>query len=208
MTPIQAIESLADVLEDSPSPFTEDDVYAGLEACGVPTAMADRAYKFALLAAGRQFLGPLGITFMDDYVCFDAAGKVIESGNVTEESFSWPPGSRVTPSEIGAKPFREFALMSADVNAVNNALNADAPARLKTAPAFLFLEPPTDAGWARAWAMSSARYLAQMQAKHALARRDRRSDHVRVACSHIRAPDRLRDLVTQTGRWPPTHSTW
>ena len=167
LTPIQAIESLADVLRILPSPFTEDDVYAGLEACGVPTAMADRAYKFALLAAGRQFLGPLGITFADDYVCFDAAGTVIESGNVTEESFFLAAWERVTPSEIGAEPFREFALMSADVNAVNNALNAGSrPQDLRTAPAFLFLEPPTDAGWARAQDVVS-RYLAQMQAKHA-----------------------------------------
>lgn len=164
MSPIEAVQQLAAVLAKMAPPFSEDDVYAALEAAGVPAAEADRAYKFGQLACGRQFLDGLGVTFSNDYVCFNSNGSVVETGKVNEEKYFVAAMQYATADKIGAQSFSHFALMSADVHAVNNALNSGSnPKDLITAPGFLFLESPTEAGWANAQRIM-ARYVAKMRA--------------------------------------------
>jgi hypothetical protein len=70
----------------------------------------------------RRFLDGLGVPLGSDYLCFNAAGDVIESG-------------------------QQFVLMSADVNTVNNALHAGSkPGNLVMGPAAFFTAAPTSAG--------------------------------------------------------------
>ena len=166
MTPTEAIQQLVNILAETDPPFSDDDVYTALGTSGVPDDVADRTYKFAQLACGRKFLDGLGVSFSDQFICFNAEGNVIESGNIDEEPFFVAAIRFVDPDSVGHPAFSHFALMSADVHAVNDALNSGSNAAdLVTAPAFLFLEPPTEAGLANAQSTIS-RHLAKLQADH------------------------------------------
>jgi len=147
--PDTAVAWLADILA-SWDEFTEDEVYSALADAGVPGALADRAYKFTQIAWGRSLLAGLGVQFPPEYVCFDASGKVIESGLLADEP-CFAAASRLAERYADAPGFKRLALMSADVHAVNEALNKGSkPSDLVATPAFLFLEAPTTAGMANA----------------------------------------------------------
>lgn len=159
VSPESAVARLADIVA-ARREFTEDEVYAALADAGVPDALADRAYKLTQIAWGRAFLDGLGVRFSPDYVCFNAAGEVIESGPLADEP-CFAAASRLAPRYAGAPGFGWLALMSSDVHAVNSALNAGSqPEDLVTAPAFVFLEPPTAAGMENAQRVISQRMAA------------------------------------------------
>ena len=145
VSPDTAVAWLADILA-SWDAFTEDGVYSALADAGAPGALADRAYKFTQVAWGRSLLAGLGVQFSPGYVCFDASGKVIESGRLGGEP-CFAAASRLAKRYADAPGFKRLALMSADVHAVNEALNKGSKAAdLVTTPAFLFLEAPTATG--------------------------------------------------------------
>lgn len=147
MTPRESIQQLANVLASISPEFTEDDVYKALAEAGVPEDAAGRAYRFAQIACGRRVLDGMGIKFSDEYLCFDRNGDVTKSGSLRYEAHYVAATQLLTPERVGGDVFGRLALMSAEVNAVNNALNAGSkPANLVMTPACLFLEEPTDAG--------------------------------------------------------------
>jgi len=70
------------------------------------------------------------------------------------------------PETVGGPSFSHFALMSAEVHAINDLLNSGSnPADLVTAPAFLFLEAPTESGMANSQETIS-QHMAKLQADH------------------------------------------
>jgi hypothetical protein len=145
VSPETAVAWLADIIAERHE-FTEDEVYAAMAAAGVPDGLADRAYKFTQVAWGRALLARLGVKSSPEYTCFNASGQVEESGRLADES-CFAAASRLAKDYAGAPGFRHFALMSADVNAVNKAFHAGSkPEDLVTGPAFLFLGTPTAAG--------------------------------------------------------------
>lgn len=149
MKPEEAVERLAAVLT-SDADLAADEIYDALAKAGLPDDAADRAYKFTQIAWGRVFLGRLGLKFPPDYFCLNASGDIVEAGRLEEE----PYFVAATALAIGPQPpkgFARFAAMSADVNAVNNALHAGSkPENLALAPPALFLEDPTPEGIQRA----------------------------------------------------------
>jgi len=151
MTPTEAVQQLVHVLSNIEPPFSEDDIRAALERAGVPDDVADRAFRFGQIACGRRFLDGMGISFSNEYICFNSNGDVVESGDINGEPFFVAATQLAGPENVGGPAFGHFALMSSDVAAVNDALNSGSdPADLVGAPAALFLEPPTDSGLAHA----------------------------------------------------------
>jgi hypothetical protein len=141
--------------------LTEDDLYAAMAKAGIPFAAADRAFKFTQIAWGQQFLAGLGdFTFAPDYLCFNGAGDVIESGLLREQPY-YVAAVAATKRYESSPGFRQFALMSAEVQAINKALQAGSrPANLDLAPSALFMEPATPAGLEKAQRLLSERLTA------------------------------------------------
>jgi hypothetical protein len=124
---------------------------------GIPAAVADRAYKFTQIAWGRVFLDGLGMQFSSEYLCFDGEGNVVESGLLAEQPY-FVAALGLVKQYAGTPGFLRFALMSADVNAVNNALKAGSkPENLVMGSAALFLGATTPAGIDKARQLLSRR---------------------------------------------------
>jgi hypothetical protein len=143
--PETAVAWLADVIAGRDD-FTEDDLYAALAEAGVPDSVADRAFKFTQTAWGRAFLDGLGVQFPADYLCFNGAGEVAESGLLADEPY-YVAAAALARRYAGSPGFTKFAHMSADVAAINDALHAGSkPEDLAGGPAAFFTEPVTRAG--------------------------------------------------------------
>lgn len=156
MTPEAAVTRLVELVA-ARGTFSEDDIYAAMADAGIPDPVADRAYKFTQTAWGRAFLDGLGVHFGSEYLCFDAAGGVIESGELAAQPY-YAAAVGLVRKYAGSPGFQSFALMSADVSTVNNALNAGArPENLVMGPAAFFLEPPTPGGMEKARQLLSER---------------------------------------------------
>ena len=94
-----------------------------------------------------MLLDGLGARFSPDYVCFDADGRVVESGRLAEEPH-YAVALRLASEYAGKPGFAEFAAQSSDVQSTNAALRAGSrPENLVAAPAATFLEPPTEEGF-------------------------------------------------------------
>lgn len=155
MTPAEAVLALARVLEQGE--LNEDAIHERMARAGLSGALAGRTYKFMQIACGRAFLAGLGVTFPPDYLCVDADGKVIESG-VLEREPSFVAAQRLIGSTLSRPGLARFALMSADVGVVNQALqNGSQPQNLILAPPVLFLEPPNAPGLEAAQRITSER---------------------------------------------------
>jgi hypothetical protein len=148
MTPDAAVDGLVEILE-SRSTFSEDEVYAEMDAAGIPYAEADRAFKFTQIASGRVLLTGIVGRFCDDYFGLDAGGEVVESGRLGDNPF-FVAATAVIRQRPG--PWvGQLGAMSADVGAVNDLLNSGSkPGKLKTGPAVLFYEVPTASGMQKA----------------------------------------------------------
>jgi len=156
MTPQTAVACLVEILETR-SEFTQDEVYQAMVDAGVPESVADRAFKFTQIAWGRVFLDGMGIKFSQDYLCFNGAGEVLESGQLADEPYfiAAMAAAKRLPPPAGLP---RLALMSSVLRAVNDALNAGSkPEDLVTGPAALFMEPATPQGMKRAARMLSER---------------------------------------------------
>jgi hypothetical protein len=149
VTPEAAVTRLAEIIATRDD-FTENDLYAAMADAGIPAPVADRAYKFTQTAWGRVFLDGIGVRFSNDYLCFNGAGDVIESGLLADQPY-FSAAMRLAPQYARSPGFPRFALMSADVNAVNGALKSGSkPENLVMGPAALFMEAATPAGIAKA----------------------------------------------------------
>jgi len=159
VTPEAAVARLVDILA-ARADFTEDDLYAAMADAGVPDPVADRAYKFTQIAWGRVFLDGLGVKFAPDYLCFNGRGEVIESGLLAAQPY-FVAAMAAAQRDPPPSGLPRFAVMSADVSAINSALNAGSkPGNLVTGPSALFMEPPTEAGIETARRLLSERVAA------------------------------------------------
>lgn len=166
VAPADAVAWLADILA-AWHEFTEDEAYAAMTDAGIPDAIADRAYKFTQVAWGRALLAGLGVQFSPKYFCCNASGTVVESGKLADDP-CFAAAAGLAERYKGSPGFKRLALLSADLNAVNNALNAGSkPEDLVTGPACLFLEAPTAAGIEAAH-QAIAQYLPAIPSKPAI----------------------------------------
>lgn len=127
MTPETAITCLFDIIA-SRVEFTEDTVYAAMKEAGVSEPVADRAYKFAQIACGRQLLSGMGNCLAPDYTCFNAAGEAIESGRLAEQRYfaaATVTIGRSVRRHDRLKRFQEFSCSRLSQRP-DNALNTDA----------------------------------------------------------------------------------
>jgi hypothetical protein len=169
--PADAVAWLADIL-GAWHEFTEKEAYAAMADAGIPDALAARAYTFTQVAWGRTLLDGLGVQFSLQYLCFDASGTIVESGDLADEP-CFAAATRLAERYKGSPGFKRLAMMSADFHAVNNALNGGSkPEDLVTSPACLFLEAPTAAGMEAA-RQAIAQYLAAIPKSGKLARPER-----------------------------------
>lgn len=156
MVPEAAVARLAEIVAEQ-TEFTEDDIYVAMAEAGIPDLAADRAYKFTQTAWGRVFLDGMGIQCGTDYLCFNGAGEVIESGQLADEPY-FAAAARLVPRYAGSPGFKALVLMSADVSTINSALHAGSkPEHLVMGPAAFFMEAATPAGMAKARQVLSER---------------------------------------------------
>ncbi|MCW3052666.1 MAG: hypothetical protein JWN14_1836 [Chthonomonadales bacterium] len=164
ITAESAVAHLAETLAANPD-LTEDEAYEALTDAAVSASLADRVYKFTQIAWGRLLLGTDGIAFSNEYVGLDAEGNIRENGKLNEEP-CFNAASHIDPRYISLPACQRLALASAEVAAVNNALNAGAKLEnLVMAPVFLFCESPTPAGLQNAQRVI-AQHVASLQAQH------------------------------------------
>ena len=145
MTPETAVTLLAQLIA-SREAFTEDEAYDAMERAGIPPGLADRAFKLLQVAWGRAFLAPMGVRFAAEYLWFDGKGNVAEEGLLADDPFF--VAGEALARQYGRHPgFRQMAQMSADVSAVNQALeNGSKADDLETGPAGFLLENVSAAG--------------------------------------------------------------
>lgn len=149
MTPSEAVTRLAELIAPE-AEFEEDEVYSAMFMAGMNADVADRAFKFTQIAWGRAFLNGVGVNFSPDYFCFDGSGNVIEAGQLANQPY-FIAAMELAKRYIGMPGFNRMVLASADVISVNKALNAGSkPENLVSAPAALFMEPPTPEGMDKA----------------------------------------------------------
>jgi hypothetical protein len=175
VTPEEAVARLAELM-DTRAKLSEDEIYAMMREAGIPDPVADRALKFTQIAWGRVFLGSFGVRFSPDYFCFNADGDVVESGPLREQPY-FAAAMSLARRYANTPGFQRLAVMSADVDAVNKALNAGSKAEnLVTSPAALFFEAATPAGQEKA-----RKLIAQMAAAADKEDRAKRSEAARPA---------------------------
>ena len=149
MTPKEAVEQLGQFLRTHES-FGEDDAYDALMAAGLDAFAADEAFKFTQTACGRDFLDGMGIQFSAKYFWVNGNGDVVKTGLFADEPH-FVAAMEMARRNVGAPGFLHLSLMSADVQAINNALNGGSkPENLQMLPALFFTEQPTPEGMARA----------------------------------------------------------
>jgi hypothetical protein len=149
MIPEEVVNQFWKIIEDNPA-ASVDDIYDLLADAGMPDNVADRCYKLAQVAWGRAFLDGLGIDFSDDYLCLNGNGDLIESGLLSKEPF-FIAATGLAKQYAISPTMQEIALCSAEVHAVNDALNAGSDSNdLATGPTCMFIEAPTDEGMEKA----------------------------------------------------------
>lgn len=158
VTPEESVARLAELV-NTRAELSEKDIYAMMSEAGIPDPVADRAYKFTQIAWGRVFLGSFGVSFSPDYLCFNGAGDVVEQGALREQPY-YAAAMSLARRYANTTGFQRLAVTSADVDAVNRALNAGSKAEhIVTAPAAVFIEAVAPGGMEKA-----KKVLAQMVA--------------------------------------------
>ena len=132
-------------------------VLAGwLILAGLTKQEAHDAQRFIPLAFGREVLNGTGVTLPDTYVRADANGQ--QERALKDEPF-YTEAMRLAPaiaSELGMEVFSAVAFQSAELHAVNNALNAgsqpeDLVAGAPLIECEIFEEPPRARPWWKFW---------------------------------------------------------
>jgi hypothetical protein len=140
----EAIEAALPVFEKHKN--SEDDVVEqALKSAGIPSQTAVRLVEFMPLAFGRVFMDGMGITFEENYIRLNRKTKQEKRGKLADEKFyteSLSFARQIVGQQTYSKAFQAVALRSAEVNAVNNALNnGSKPENLVlSSPVFLWEE--------------------------------------------------------------------
>lgn len=148
-TPEGAISLLAFAVEARPN-ATDKELMQALRLGGVPEPLAARTMAFTPTAWGRLLLDGMGIAFSPEFVIFDSQGSVAESGLLAGQP-DFAAATRLGPQYMGTAAFERLALSSGEVDAINQLLHkGEKPEDVILAPAFVFLEPISNAGLKRA----------------------------------------------------------
>jgi hypothetical protein len=119
-----------------------------LVTTGYDHALVSQAIQFVPVAFGRVLLSNLGIQFSPNYILLSGEGWLVERG-LLESLEVYRTAQAMTSSRADA--MRAVALRSAEVTAINSALNAGSnPADLAAVPVVAFTESATQQGVARA----------------------------------------------------------
>lgn len=148
MTDTSVSEVFLEYVESSPN-WDLDGAFEFLRRKGFSETMVDDALRFVPVAFGRVLLDGMGIQFSNQYYIFEADGSLTDSGVLTHQTIY----NQAVNTALGSRNrhgFRALALHSAEVNAVNNALNAgSSPAGLRAGPVVSFVGEPTQEGMQR-----------------------------------------------------------
>ena len=124
---------------------------------GLSSEQAHDAVRFIPLAFGRQILAGMGVELPDSYIRVRAVDGRREERPLAEEPFyreAWKAATTLG-SELGGDVFTNVALLSSELQAVNEALNAGAsPENLvASAPLIEWNRPPSSPPpWWKFWA--------------------------------------------------------
>jgi hypothetical protein len=140
-----AIAKLGNIVLES-GDFSEEDIETALIAAGFSGIQAKRTYVLVQTAWARSFLGNLRIQFSPEYICLNALGNIVESGQLEQDPY-YIEAQAFAKQYLKTSGGERLALMSSEVDAINQALKAGSKAKdLVLAPILIFLEPPTDEG--------------------------------------------------------------
>src|SRR5690349_7146906 len=105
------------------------DVRAGLEASGIPPALAAEVVEFLPVALARAMLDGMGVRFADHYVRQTAQGRVIGQRRLADEPV-YREGLAIAAevSNLGEGGFMAEAEFSPEYRAVRRAMNSGTPA--------------------------------------------------------------------------------
>lgn len=139
-TKVEIIELLAALSMEAAT--SVDETIQLLVRNGLTEKEAHRALQFIQAAWGRAALSHLGIQFSPEFLEFDKAGKVSNSGLLSDEP--WFSAALENAQRLwSSKAVQAIALTSAEFNALNKALHAGSkPENLVSAPVGLFCENP------------------------------------------------------------------
>lgn len=134
----------------------EDDLIASITSLGIDELQARRAFMFIQTAWARSVLSKLPVKLSREYILFDKDGRAYERKPLM--SSPWFVAASDEAERLSPRSgFDTIVTMSAEFNAVNNALLAGSQAEdLVMLP--VYMNPPdmSDEGWARARAYISA----------------------------------------------------
>jgi hypothetical protein len=105
------------------------DIRAGLEAPGVPPALAAEVVEFLPIALARAMLEGMGIQFANHYVRQTAQGRVIGRKSLSEEPV-YREGLAIAAevSNLGESEFMAVADFSPEYRAIRRAMNCGSAA--------------------------------------------------------------------------------
>ena len=138
--------------------LTDESIEKQLVAEGCEWSMAQCTVLFVPLAFGRVVVENLGVKAADTYIHHDLAdGKERESELKMDVVFTW--ARSVTGEYAGIPEFKEafgnIVSRSAEVNAINNALNSgvtqESLRESTLAPSIVYLGRPSHKPWWRFW---------------------------------------------------------
>jgi hypothetical protein len=148
MTPEEIVTFLASA--QTIEACVPDYAIAELTRSGVDPAEADRAYTMIQIAWGRHFIDGLGIQISPNFLSIDQRGRVVATG-VLEQDPYFVAAKRFAEQNPTLAAIQAISQMSAEFNAVNNALLAGSkPENLVLSPAVVF-EATTNARSTRPW---------------------------------------------------------
>lgn len=130
---------------------------AWLLRAGLSSEHAHDAVRFIPLAFGRQILAGMGVALPDSYIRVRAFDGRREERSLAQEPFyreAWK-AAPILGSSLGGDVFTNVALLSSELQAVNEALNAgSSPEDLVASPPLIdWNRPPTPPPpWWKFWA--------------------------------------------------------
>lgn len=132
-------------------------VRSSLLRAGLSSEQAHDAIRFVPIAFGRQILAGMGVALPDSYIRVRAVDGRREEKPLAEEPF-YREAVKSAPklgSELGGDVFTTVALLSSELQAVNEALNAGANAEdlVASPPLIEWNRPPSlPPPWWKFWA--------------------------------------------------------
>jgi hypothetical protein len=148
VTPTTALQWLTELVEQQ-SEFTQDAICDELEALGVDAKTSNRAYNILQVTAGREMATQFGVELAPMFYFFHGDGSIAETGEVATHT-EFQEAKRLCQNRMSNKGFQHLALMSADMNIINDMFHQNRePKNCKMSPPAIFIGAASDAGYAK-----------------------------------------------------------